>query len=131
MRLRLQPDADGPRELIHIRSAEPREAELLTGIAMRSKRSWGYDAAFMARVAADMIVTQSDLETGSGLVACINGQIAGYALLEMRAGHAWLRDLFVEPGRFRNGAGRALFEAIRLEARAAGRNIPAMEMPLS
>ncbi|MDQ6933121.1 MAG: hypothetical protein M3160_08075 [Candidatus Eremiobacteraeota bacterium] len=45
-----------------IRRAKPEEAEVLTQLAVRSKRSWGYDDAFMSAIANDMIVRSDYLK---------------------------------------------------------------------
>jgi GNAT superfamily N-acetyltransferase len=97
-----------------IREAKPEEADDLTRLAVRSKRAWGYDDDFMGRVMPDMIVHREYLLTEHGIVAQEAGMPIGYAIVSVDADRAFLRDLFVEPDRFRQGIGAALFgEAVR------------------
>lgn len=97
-----------------IREAKPEEADDLTRLAVRSKRAWGYDDDFMWRVMPDMIVHRQYLIAEHGIVAEEAGMPIGYAIVSVEADSAFLRDLFVEPDRFRQGIGTALFgEAVR------------------
>ena len=104
---------------IHLRKAEPKEAEALTELALRSKRAWGYDDDFMTRVMPDMIVKPEYLAEEYGIVAEEDGVI-GYAIVRADGDSAFLRDLFVEPNRFRSGIGKALFLEAAAYARARG-----------
>lgn len=103
---------------IRLRRATPNEAEALTHLAMLSKQSWGYDAAFMHRVAGDMLVTEHEIATSHCIVAEVDGTLAAYVLVRMDGKEAFLRDLFVHPGLFRRGLGRTLFEEALRYARA-------------
>lgn len=97
-----------------IRTADPTEAPALTDLALRSKRAWGYDDDFMRRVLPDMIVQPEYLVDEHGIVAEDAGVVLGYAIVRVNGESAFLRDLFVEPDRFRRGVGRALFtEAVK------------------
>lgn len=98
------------------RKARPEEAEALTLLAVRSKRSWGYDDAFMSAIAGDMVVRTECLKDEYGIVAEVDGKIAGYAILRLDQDEAYLRDLFVDPVFMGNRVGAALFE--RMLARA-------------
>jgi GNAT superfamily N-acetyltransferase len=99
---------------MHIRVAKPEQADDLTRLAVRSKRAWGYDDDFMERVMPDMIVLPHYLIAERGIVAEEAGMPIGYAIVSVEGDRAFLRDLFVEPGRFRQGVGTALFgEAVR------------------
>jgi GNAT superfamily N-acetyltransferase len=92
------------------RRAKLVEAEQLTHLAMLSKQSWGYSDEFMHRVAGDMLVTEHDIAASHCIVAEVDGAIAAYLLVQMNGTDAFVRDLFVHPGYFRRGLGRALFE---------------------
>ena len=84
---------------------------MLTDIALRSKRSWGYDDAFMRRIMPDMVVTPGMIETGHTLVAENEDGPCGYALIRMENAHdACLHDLFIAPDRLRSGVGRVLLQ---------------------
>ncbi len=94
-----------------IRKASMYNAPALTELALRSKRSWGYDELFLARIMNDMIVRPDYLRHEHGLVAEEHGSILGYAVLRTEADKAILRDLFIEPAYFHRGIGRKLFAA--------------------
>ncbi len=65
----------------------------------------------------DMIVHADYLIAEHGIVAERNGRILGYAIVRIDGATAFLRDLFVEPDRFRQGVGRMLFEEVTRYAR--------------
>ena len=92
-----------------IRKASVYDAPALTELALRSKRAWGYDDVFIARIMEDMIVRGDYLRHEHGLVAEEHGSILGYAILRTEDDHAILRDLFIEPAYFKRGIGRKLF----------------------
>jgi GNAT superfamily N-acetyltransferase len=103
-----------------LRDARPDEAGRLTELALRSKRAWGYDDAFMERVMPDMIVHPSYLDDEHGIVAEEDGIPIGYTIVRVDGETAFMRDLFVEPDRFRTGIGEALFQAAVAFARENG-----------
>jgi len=103
-----------------IREAKPGEADDLTRLAVRSKRAWGYDDDFMKRVMPDMIVHPHYLIAEHGMVAEEAGRPVGYVIVSVEDDRAFLRDLFVEPDRFRQGIGTVLFEEAVRFARERG-----------
>lgn len=103
-----------------IRPGQPSEAAALTELALRSKRSWGYDADFMRRVLPDMVVTSEDIERGYCIVAEKNGIACAYALASVDGNEVFLRDLFVDPPYFGQGHGSELFRRIVDWARSRG-----------
>jgi ribosomal protein S18 acetylase RimI-like enzyme len=105
---------------MHIRKARPDEAETLTQLALRSKRSWGYDDDFMAAIHDDMIVLAEWLAHDYAMVAEDGAVIAGYGIMRVDAAEAYVRDLFVDPPFMRNGVGMALFDNMLAFARAQG-----------
>jgi len=68
----------------------------------------------------DMIVRAEYLRDEHGIVAEEDGVAVGYALVRVDGDSAYLRDLFVETGRFRAGIGKALFSAAVQYARERG-----------
>jgi ribosomal protein S18 acetylase RimI-like enzyme len=102
---------------MNFRPARPDEAAALTDLAIRSKRSWGYDEAFMERVMPDMLVTPEDIAASFCLLAEDGGEYCGYVLLNIQKQTALLRDLFIDPSYFRLGIGRMLFERALAYAR--------------
>lgn len=92
-----------------IRKASVYDAPALTQLALRSKRAWGYDDVFIARIMDDMIVHGDYLRHEHGLVAEERGSILGYAIMRTEDDTAILRDLFIEPAYFKRGIGSKLF----------------------
>jgi len=105
---------------VTLRDAQPDEAAVLTQLALRSKRAWGYDDAFMNRIMPDMIVHPEYLTSEHGVVVEDGGAVCGYAIVRVDAESAYLRDLFVEPQHFRRGFGEALFHAAVAFAKKRG-----------
>lgn len=106
---------------IQLRKARPDESAELSAVAMIAKASWGYDAAFMARVAPEMAVTEEMFSDSRIVVAQDGPEIVGYYRLRLRGSdEAYLHDLFVVPAAVGIGIGRLLFEAAVADARAQG-----------
>ena len=105
---------------MQIRAARTDEADALTGLAMRSKASWGYDATFMQNVRSDMVVSRDDLEHSHCLVAEDEGRLCGYVLTFIDGETALMRDLFIDPSYFGRGLGRDLFQRAIAHARESG-----------
>lgn len=99
-----------------IRRAVPTDADLLTGLTLRSKAHWGYDAQFMAAIRDDLTVTPAALAAGISGVSEIGGRIAGYYLLASEP-NADLSLLFVDPDYIGNGVGAALWAHMLTAAR--------------
>ena len=99
---------------------------MLTDLARRSKASWGYDADFMRRAAAELTVTENAiashevwvLEDGKGRVLGFHRVIPGQP--------AVLEDLWLEPDARGAGNGRRLWEHAAAVARHGGAS--AMEL---
>jgi GNAT superfamily N-acetyltransferase len=105
---------------VRLRKARPDEAETLTQLALRSKRSWGYDEAFMQAIQDDMVVLPQYLEDEYSMVAEQDGAAIAYSIMRVEGAGAYLRDLFVDPPFMRGGVGTMLFEDALAFARTAG-----------
>src|SRR5258705_216002 len=55
--------------MVSIRTAQTGEGESLSALCVRSKAHWGYDAAFMAKSAAALCVSEADIAAGRVVVA--------------------------------------------------------------
>lgn len=66
--------------MVKVRAARPAEAEDLTGLVMRSKAHWGYDAVFMAACAQELRIRSDDV-TARHIVVAENerGEVLGVA----------------------------------------------------
>ena len=93
---------------------------MLTALALRAKAHWGYDADFMERAAAEIVIGPDDverhevwvLEAGSGQVVGFHRVILGEP--------AVLEDLWLEPAAIGQGRGRQLWDHAVATARAGG-----------
>lgn len=106
---------------IEIRRARPEDADVLTDLSLRSKRSNGYDDAFMAACRDELTVTAADLAAGEYWVAEA-GTVCGCACLAVdpdgRSGE--VHAFFIDPGWQRKGVGRLLWRTLLARARAHG-----------
>jgi len=110
---------------IIIRPARPGEAAALTGLCVRSKAHWGYDAAFMAAAARLLEIRADAIRAGGVLVAlrdAVATKASGVAVIVPLRRPGWyeLSHLFVAPDSFSLGIGRALFAAATALAREQG-----------
>jgi GNAT superfamily N-acetyltransferase len=101
-----------------VRTARPGESESLSALCVRSKAHWGYDAAFMAKSAVALSVSEADIVAGRVLVAVDDGgRTIGVASVAPEGETADLDLMFVDPPSIGRGAGRVLFEAAATLAR--------------
>jgi GNAT superfamily N-acetyltransferase len=105
---------------IRLRRARKEEAQALTDLALRSKRSWGYDESFMQAIMDVMVVRPEYLENEHAIVAEDGNALAAYAIASVENGEAYLRDLFVDPPYMRKGVGGRLFDEVLAFALAKG-----------
>jgi GNAT superfamily N-acetyltransferase len=104
-----------------IRNAKPGEGAGLSALCVRSKAHWGYDAAFMRKCAAALLVSEAEIAAGRVLVACdAAGRTIGVTGVTPEGETADLDVLFVDPPAIGSGAGRALFDAAAALARRFG-----------
>ena len=106
---------------IKIRKARPEDVAALTELSIRSKRSNGYDEAFMAACREELIVTEDHLADGEYWVA-ESGVVCGCACLTAdpngRSGE--IHTFFIDPDWQRRGIGRLLWRKLAERAKEAG-----------
>lgn len=108
------------RARVRIRQANPVEAEALSDLATRSKAYWGYDAAFMERV-ADMLEVSADyISSSSVFVAERAGEVVGFYGFRDVGGDIHLNDLWIAPEHIRTGIGVQLWEHAVRQAEEMG-----------
>lgn len=107
--------------VVSLRPGRPGEASALSALALRSKGYWGYDAAFLEACRDDLSLTDS--EASESVVAEVDGEVAGLALLASvpdRTDRGRLDMLFVEPSRMGSGVGGRLLAEAMVEASRRG-----------
>lgn len=98
-----------PREKrVFVRPAWPDEGPVLSALAFDAKAHWGYDAAFMERCRDELTITQARIWRERIRVAEVNGEIAGFASLNVGMGRADVEDVFVRPRFIGTGVGHLL-----------------------
>jgi GNAT superfamily N-acetyltransferase len=117
--------------VVFIRTAKPGESESLTALCMRSKAHWGYDAAFMRKCAAALLVSEASIAAGRVLVAADDaGRTIGTVSVTDDDEGPELALMFVDPPAIGRGAGRTLFEAaVRLARRLGYRRMTILADP--
>ncbi|MFF9978305.1 GNAT family N-acetyltransferase [Streptomyces erythrochromogenes] len=99
--------------MVKVRAARAAEAEALTGLVMRSKAHWGYDAGFLASCAPELRIRPEEVASRRIVVAeDPQGTVLGLASLEGAAPLATLGLLFVEPSAIGQGVGRLLYRDV-------------------
>lgn len=106
---------------LSIRPAARADIEILTDLAMRSKASHGYDAAFMEQCREELAIRERTLSERDVWVAEAQGRILGFFGLEFpQDGVSEVNPIFVEPDLQQSGVGRALWGKLEERARFAG-----------
>ncbi|MHA7899364.1 MAG: GNAT family N-acetyltransferase [Henriciella sp.] len=91
----------------------------LSQLCLRSKAYWGYNEAFMAACAAELTLTENDLQDEMVVLEDENG-LAGLAQVSFDQTGCYLEKLFVDPARMGRGYGRVLYEWAVATARRLG-----------
>jgi GNAT superfamily N-acetyltransferase len=95
--------------MISIRPVNPSEADALTEITLRAKRSWGYPEQWIEIWKPQPTFNARFFEENDSWAADVDGRpVAFYTLIE-KDGAAWLDNLFVMPEYMSKGIGAALF----------------------
>ncbi|MGS0897119.1 GNAT family N-acetyltransferase [Burkholderia stagnalis] len=104
-----------------IRAANASDADALTTLARISKAHWGYPKDWLDLWQAALTITSEMIEGSIGYVAESGGNIIGFWIRTSsdsdRPTPGWL---FVHPDRMGQGIARALWSAVRQEAKARG-----------
>jgi GNAT superfamily N-acetyltransferase len=100
--------------------ARSEDAEALTTIAFAAKSHWGYPPSWIEHWRDVLTITPEYIEAHPTFVAMVDGDIAGFAAVQITDGEALLDHLWVKPGFMRRGIGRALFVHTEATARSSG-----------
>jgi len=100
-----------------IRHGQPSEADYLTALVMRSQGSWGYPDAWMDLWRERLTITSEMMEGMVTLIAEDQGVIKGFwcRTPEWSVEKPTRGFFFVEPDAIRQGCGRQLFQAMKVE----------------
>lgn len=103
---------------VTVRPAHPDEREALEALQWRASLANPADRDALLAHPDAIDLPREQLDAECGLVAEIGGAVVGFAIVLPRSdGDAELDGLFVEPERWRSGAGRALVDAACTMAR--------------
>ena len=118
-----------PSPVPRFRRARPEDAEAITDLIVRSKRSLGYSDEFMAAITPVMAFTPSELEQASDHVEVLEaeGRVLGLFRLRKRTELAFLEDLWIDPSVMGRGHGRRAFERAAEVARSWGKGVMEFE----
>jgi len=104
-----------------IQAAQTDQAQCLSDLAKRSKAHWGYSAAFMRTVAAELTYTADSISKHPTQVLMQGDQVLGfYQLQAATEDGVELEALFVDPNHLRSGFGAQLFQHAVAVARNLG-----------
>lgn len=103
--------------MIAIRPARIDERDILEQLQWRASLANPNDRPHLEANPDAIDLPVEQLADGHVTVAEIDGQAVGFAVVLPDEGHLELDGLFVEPDRWRRGIGRALVDAVALEAR--------------
>nr|WP_063779402.1 GNAT family N-acetyltransferase [Kibdelosporangium sp. MJ126-NF4]CEL22614.1 putative acetyltransferase [Kibdelosporangium sp. MJ126-NF4]CTQ89756.1 putative acetyltransferase [Kibdelosporangium sp. MJ126-NF4] len=107
-------------EPVRLRAARPDEADALSGLTMRSKAYWGYNAAFLADCRDELRLRPDEVVARRTMVAERDGTVHGMATLDGDPPDGELGLLFVEPDAIGRGVGRMLYRHVMAEAARLG-----------
>lgn len=103
-----------------IRRARVQEVAKLTQLALASKAHWPYPPALIEQWRAALTVDATRVAEQPAYVAELNGEVAGFYVLETQTPAQWaLRDLWVLPRHIGSGVGTHLLQHACALARAS------------
>lgn len=109
---------------ISIERAKPEQAKALTDICLRSKKSNGYDDAFMAACREELTIKPEDLRAKHWWVALDTDSrdLCGLTCLAQskQSGRGEVHSFFIDPQWQRRGVGQLLWEHLRDQAKQLG-----------
>ncbi|MEH6520305.1 GNAT family N-acetyltransferase [Sulfitobacter sp.] len=106
---------------IQIRAAVSEDAAALTSLIFRSKKSNGYDDAFMELCVDVLRVTPEILKQRHAFLAEADNQLLGCAMLDPQdANTAEVCAFFIAPEHKRRGVGKVLWNKLLSHAQALG-----------
>ncbi len=107
---------------MEIRAARADETALLSDLAIRSKSAWGYDTGMTEAFRDELTVDPASIAGWNIHVAAEGEEILGFYALSVRDDGTTgeIELMFVDPGRMRQGIGRALWRHLIGTAQSLG-----------
>ncbi len=106
--------------MISIRRVVPKEADVLTHIALSAKAHWAYPERWMEIWTPLLTFSSEYFEENKSWVAEIDGAPIGFYTLQDKNGIAWIENLWVLPNYMGQGVGSHLFLDAISRAREMG-----------
>lgn len=114
-------------KMISLRHVNPSDAEVLTQIALRAKRHWGYPERWIELWKPQLTFDAGYFEENESWTAEVDGKPVAFYTLQDKDGIAWLENLWVVPEYIGKGVGRMLFLHALSLARMRGHKILQLE----
>jgi ribosomal protein S18 acetylase RimI-like enzyme len=95
--------------MISIRRVIPKEADVLTQIALAAKSHWGYPKHWMELWRSQLTFTSEYFEKNENWAAADGANPIAFYTLQQKNGNAWLENLWVLPEYIGRGVGKRLF----------------------
>ncbi|SHK24227.1 Acetyltransferase (GNAT) domain-containing protein [Desulforamulus aeronauticus DSM 10349] len=92
-----------------IRCALPDESEQLSSLALRSKKTWGYDDTFMEQCCRELTLSTDYIASSQVYVMEEKGEVLGFYGLSGKGLEGSLDFLFIEPSQMNCGYGKKLW----------------------
>jgi len=106
---------------VHIRDITPTDADVISGLGIRSKAHWGYTPDQMEVFRQELTHRADELQHKSGELAEQGGAEVGFYLLHtIDDATIELECLFIDPGTLKSGYGSTLFRRAVDRARGLG-----------
>ena len=108
------------KQELTLERARPEHAEMLTRIAIESKRHWGYPEAWIQIWIPQLTISPQYITENETWLASINDEPCAFYSLKQEDGVWWLDNLWVRPGAMGQGLGAALFRHAGKRAKLCG-----------
>ena len=113
--------------MISIRRVVPKEAEVLTQIALSAKAHWGYPDPWLEIWMPQLTFSPEYFEENESWLVVDNAKPIAFYTLQEKNGNAWLENLWVLPEYIGKGVGKRLFLHATELARQRGFKILQLE----
>ena len=114
------------RAEVRLRPAQAPERQQLEDLQRRASLANPDDRPHLEAHPDAIALSLALIERGEVTVAEVGAEVGGFAVVQRHDGFTELDGLFVEPGKWRRGIGRALVDAATHEARRNGHALVAI-----